>query len=141
MGNFTTAFLFVMALNLVMVLTQLGIDNVNPASEGLGTMDGSLLGDPRSGYYNLNESDPFGSLPTSRAAVDEDNGNFFSDVMSSITGWFSNSLGLKYLKQIVSAPYRFFQAIHLPPELAYTLGAFWYVTTIFIAVMFVWGRE
>jgi hypothetical protein len=149
MDNFLpTALAIVLCINVMLFTAQLSILNVG-IEEGLspGTFynaQGSLLckmdGNNCSGTeYVLNDTDPTGLYPDNEP-IDSGDGNFFTDMFGSIKTFFSDTLGLGYIMDILSAPTTILKMIGLPSEISFALGALWYAFSLLIILAFFWGR-
>lgn len=141
MGNFTMAFMVVLSINLMMWLGQVAVLSENPTGVNFVDYDGNIFNKWESGNFELNESDPYNMLPSGSGAVDPETGNVFTDVFNSIKGWVAEKSGARYLMQVVSAPYNFLEALHLPVEFVYAVGTFWYLLTLLLFVLMMWGRD
>jgi hypothetical protein len=82
------------------------------------------------------ETNPATLLPDNPA---QDN-NFFTDVFTSIKNFFSNTLGLRYVTALLSAPAHIIGLIIPIPEIAFALAAVWYGTMMLLIFAFFWGR-
>lgn len=141
-SNITMGLIFVMALNMLMWLSQLATANINPSGPEYFNCEGSMLdgfGDCETNY--LNTSNVMGQLPTAESSVDISTGNIFTDTFRSIKNWVTSLPGVNYIYGMLKAPYEILKAIHLPDAFAFTLGAFWYGITLFLIIAFIWGRD
>lgn len=143
MGNYLMAFLIVIGINLMLWLGQAAVLDINPSGTTFGDYQGNMFGKTNEGntHYQLNESDPYGMLPKGNSAIDPDTGNIFTDAYNTIKGWLADKTGARYLMAIVSAPYNFLKALHLPEMFVYAFGTFWYLLTILISVLMLTGRD
>lgn len=143
MGNLTVAFTFVMILNVLLFLSQVAIIELNPDGTVFFNCEGSMLKtydkNSCSGTYVLDDSEITNQLPQSEGAISPTTGNFFTDVVSSITDWFTTLPGINYLYAMVSAPYNLLKNMGAPAAIAFALGALWYGLTFFLIVAFIWG--
>lgn len=145
MSNFTTAWMVVMSLNLLMWLTQTAMVNINPdTSTVFIDGGGGLLGPTQGGGYVVNDTDPYGNFPSGSQTIDPDTGNIFTDIFSSIIDWLSKNLGFDYVKSIFFAPYNLLKAM-MPSEtlqpFVFAIGTIWHLTTLLLTVLMIWGRE
>lgn len=92
-----------------------------------------------SSTYVLDDDDPASKLPSSEPIAAGD-GSFFTDMFSSVKRFFTDTLGLGYLTDLLGAPKTFLARLGLPPEYAWALGALWYAFSLFIIIAFFWGR-
>lgn len=145
MGNLTVALSFVMILNVLMFSGQATMLNLDKDSTIYYNCEGTLMEtfdkNKCVGTPELDESDIESILPDAEENISPETGNIFTDIFSSIKNWFSKIRGIKYLYNILKAPYNIVKAIGLPQEIAYGLGALWYGTTLFLIVAFFWGRD
>jgi hypothetical protein len=91
------------------------------------------------GTYIVEDSNPTSRLPSSET-IESGDGNLFTDMFASIKNFFSDTLGLKYLVNILSAPKTFLTMLGLPQEISFTLASLWYLFTLFLLLAFLWGR-
>lgn len=146
MSNLTTALIVVMSINLMLFLGQAAVLNINPEGPHFfdckGSMIGSLDQNGCNGQsYVLNDTDPANRLPSGVSSVSPETGNIFTDPFTTLKSWFLDTLGLRYLVQLLSAPMNFLSAIGLPNAFAFAVGALWYGITLFLIVAFLIGRD
>lgn len=145
MGNLTTAMVFVLALNVLMFLTQASVQAINPEANIFFTCEGHMLDEfdknSGSGEPVLDTENTYNNLPSGEGSVSPTTGNFFTDVFSSAKNWFAKKTGLSYLAGIVSAPYNMLKAMGLPNAFSFAMGTLWYALTFFLIVGFILGRD
>lgn len=149
MDNFLPNLLMiVLAINVMLFTAQLSIMNVaqeeGVVAGGFYNMNGSLLcridGNNCSGTnYVLDNTNPTALYPENEP-IDSGDGNFFTDMFGSIKTFFSDTLGLGYIIDILSAPTTILKMIGLPSELSFALGGMWYLFSLLIILAFFWGR-
>jgi len=146
MANITTAFVFVLMLNIFLFMTQISMIENNPESyTKFYSGDGSLL-EKFSVSYNytnpsLNTGDSVNQLPSATKEVDPDTGNFFTDIFNTGKDWVTQKAGLDYFYAVLSAPYNMLKLANLPQGLVFAIGTLWYVITLFLFVAFLIGRD
>lgn len=138
----------VVSINVVLFIGQASLielaPEVNVPSGTFYDARGSLLcavdsnNCNESSSYVLNSTEPTQNLPDT-TVIESGDGNFFTDMFSSIKTYFSNS-PLGYLMDIVSAPYTFLSIMGLPPAITFALGGLWYLITFMLLLAFLWGR-
>jgi hypothetical protein len=145
---FPTMLIVVLSVNLMLFFGQFAISDIRTQIGGdtqqLYNAQGSLICAMDSGGcvgegFDLNNADPAGDLPSSEA-IEAGDGSIFTDMFNSIKSFFTDTLGLKYITQMLSAPYAFLVAIGLPNAFAFGLGAVWYLFSLFVVIAFFWGR-
>jgi len=145
MGNLTVALSFVIALNVLMFLTQAAILEVNPDATTFFTNKGTMLdsfdANKNTGNYTLDTDAVSEHLPTGKGSISVTTGNLFTDMFSSIKTWLADKTGLSYLSGIVSAPYNILKSMNLPNAFVFAMGTMWYVLTLFLLIAFIWGRD
>lgn len=148
MGNMTTAFIFVMALNLIMWLTQASMLNLaieyNAPSVAFMHCNETVLGLYSSDCENYVPPDDRKVdqiFPSNAESTSPSTGNIFTDVFNSIKGWFLDVLGLKYIIAIVSAPMVFLKIAGVDPTVANMIGTVWYGLTTLMVIVFMWWRD
>lgn len=143
-----TALIIVLSVNLMLFLGQGAIANLAPSVGGSGQTfydaHGSLLckfdsNNCASSSHVLDDSDPANRLPTS-AAIEAGDGSLFTDMFNSIKSFFTNTLGLGYLTDLLAAPKNFLQVLGLPEAFSWGVAALWYGFTLLVIVAFFWGR-
>ena len=139
MSNLTIALVFVLTLNVLMFLGQATIMDINPdfATAGVDYYNGT-------GYLMETidvEDNPENALPEAEGSISPTTGNLFTDMFSSIKGWFTDIKGIRYIRGIVSAPYNMLKVMKLPPSFVVAMGTLWYGITLFLVVAFFWGRS
>lgn len=146
MGNFTTAFVIVMVLNVLMSLTQLSITNIglnDPTAYGSEYFhcEGTLLGHYTDNCQKLVDSrNPRNDMPQQSNIPSSSGG--FGDIISVILGWFADIPGLNY---VISILLGFSSILHamLPNENAFVIivsGA-WYGLTLWLSIAFAVWRD
>jgi hypothetical protein len=142
----TKALIFVLALDLLLFLGQISINKVavemgHTPPFFFNNTEGDLIAGAGSNYV-LNSSGIEGRLFTSPPTTEQDTGSFFTDAVRDIKNWFvGNVPGLNYLIGIVAAPYSYLQVIGAPIEVSYSIGALWFILTVFLIVMVITGRN
>lgn len=147
MGNLTTALTIIACLTGVFILASISITHINPTSQRFFNCEGTIIGDLEvsnctSGGYIIADVDPITGLPQAESSVNVQTGNIFTDLFTASKNWLLDSLGLKYLINILSAPKQILQAIGAPPEVSFVLGSMWWVGVFFLLVNWLlWGRD
>jgi hypothetical protein len=152
MGNLTTAVVFVIAINVLMFLTQSAIFAINPDTpQSFFSNKGTLLanfdtnnnrGIDLNANYSLDTDGNAERLPTAEGFVSpSSSGDLFTDAFSSIKSWFAKSTGLSYLGSVLSAPYNILKSMGLPNPFVFAMGTLWYVITFLVLIAFLWGRD
>lgn len=143
MGNMTGAFVFVMSINVLMFLATTAIADINPNAPKYFSNNGTIIEDLAK---NQDLSNPvldtdkaIDELPTGAKQLNPDTNNIFTDIFNTVKSWFSTGFGLKYLYNIIVAPYTMLKMLHLDPAFTFALGALWYGITFFITVAFIFG--
>ena len=142
MGNTTTAFIFVMVVNVLMWFSQLSMINISAAdATQYYNCSSNILanfGDCETYAIDQNVED---HLPSSGGSVAPSTGNIFTDIFNNILSWIKGIPGVNYVYAMVTAPATLLGAIGLPGEIAFGLGVLWYGLSLFFLVAFLWGRE
>lgn len=149
MSKLATAFIFVMALNLLMALSQLSSIAINPDSNIYYNCNGTILdsfgNSCTSGVMNSNPEDITDMLPSSQTgSVGVSSSGIFTDIFNSIGGWFKSLPGISFIYSIASAPYNILKAMLPGAEFSnfvLLLSIFWYGISIFLLVAFMWWRD
>jgi len=144
MGNITVAFVFVMFLNVLVFLSQTAMSEVNPASTVFYNFDDSILDNYDTGNASNRLIDVDGltdQLPAGEGSLNPETGNYFTDIFSSIKSWIVDKTGIKYIKAMLLSPYTLIKAMGLPNSFSFAIGVLWYAITLFIAILFFWGRD
>ena len=151
MGNLTTALMVVLTLNVLMFIVQASMDSIAISagieSSNVYNCEGTMLGmySPNCSAGNtaiLDDSDVPGLFPGSAVtSTSPTTGNIFTDVFTSIKTWFLDTLGIKYVYNILAAPYNIIKIIGMPNEITFALSTFWYVLTAFVVIAFLWWRD
>lgn len=143
-GTITTATIFVWMLNILMVFSQLAINDMSQ-NTGIhyidcdGTIlrsystdaDCSSISGPSS--KNLTQELPTGAIP----------GSFVIDWITSATSWIGQQIDT--FTQIVNAPYNILMSIPVFQEPAFTpfasiIGIAWWAISLLLLVAFIFGR-
>lgn len=144
MGNLTIATIFVVALNVLMWLSQVAMTDLNPEGPTMYNLEGSVIGETVAGQGNgtVLADDVIGDLPSSAGTVaTSESSGFFTDIFNNILSWMKSAPGIKYVYGVVSAPYNILKAMNLPTEFVVGIGTLWYMVTFLVLATFLWGRE
>lgn len=134
-----TFLLFVVFVNVYFFLTQTGINELNPDDPTtFYHYEGSMIEDFDEGEHTLNE-DVTLKLPQSSQAVSADSGGFFTDTFSAIKNWLLDSIGIRYLLNIINAVPNFLKSTQLPHEVAFVLGWLWHTMSLFAFITYLKG--
>lgn len=146
--------MFVVFCNLVLFLFQANLDatalaNGVPAVT-LYQFGGSIfstvnVGNASAGNYQLTDNV---SLPGSAGAVEETNGNFFVDAITSTKNFFGDiwnyaTLPFKWSAALVTSiptTFNILSTFGVPSFITFGLSAVWYLIMFFIVVMIIMGR-
>lgn len=144
MSEFNGALVVVLAINVILFMSQLSIGQMNPDTN-FYSCKGTIIGDFEASNctgsdYKLDtematETDNYPSNPTVLDSV----GNFFTDIYNSVKSWFMDSLGAKYVINVLKAPYNFLALTGMPDSFVFILGTFWYIITFFLLIQEVRG--
>lgn len=124
-------------------VTDIGSNNVFFNGEGIIACQREVEG---CANYSTREFTPVSDtydedFPSGEGGVSPDTGNLFTDVFTSIRGFFMNTLGLKYVVSFLTAPFSILNAMGLPSVFVAVVGGAWYVIYFFLLVAFLWGRD
>lgn len=141
MSNLTYALIIVLVLNGLMFLGQESINEIRGDENIIFTdcQNGVLLGDCQNSYIDF--SDPASILPNTNSEISKTEGTTYTDTPSAISSFFLDTLGIKYIVGIISAPYNILSGIGLPKAVAFALGSIWYGITLFLLMAFIFGRD
>jgi hypothetical protein len=146
MGNMTVATIFIVAANVLMFLVGMSMAAVNPDGNVCQTNEGSLIQESIYGAntnYSVVNSNILADLPESEASPVSAGGTSitFTDIFNNILDWFKSAPGIKYIYNVVAAPYNILNCMGLPVEFVAGVGTLWYVVSLLILVGFLWGRD
>jgi len=144
MGNLTVATIFIVCLNVLMWFSQLSMLAINPVGTFCYNVEGSIIGNSITGTGNFSvlNNQVVGDLPEAQTQIQPGSTSFsFTDVFSSILGWFKTAPGLKYVYGVVAAPYNILKCMGLPNEFVVGIGTLWYLVTLLVLVGYMVGRE
>lgn len=140
--------IIVLSTNAMLFIGQSSIthlsDDMNISQTQFYNLEGTILCDVdqsncQASTYVLNDTDPTSFLPEN-APIESGDGGFFTDMFGSIRNYITDSLGLGYVINILSAPNTFMLMMGLPNEFSYPITALWYLFSLFIFLAFLWGR-
>ena len=130
--------LTVICINLMLILGQFSAVHVNPNFNGslvnCGTSPLGQFGNCTGNSYDFNTGNP--QLPTTSASVDASTGSVFTDLWNTVKGWFSDTLGLKYVTAVVSAPSSFLKGMGIDSDFSNLVGGVWWVFTVLLIVTY-----
>lgn len=125
---------FVIALNMLLFLSQVSTLNINPDGPVYFNYNGSIISEFDKGNYTLDENVE-SRLPSSEATISEDTGNWFTDVWNSIKSWVGEKTKAKYVMMAITAVPNFLKTIGFHPSIVFALGFAWYSLMLFLLVM------
>lgn len=132
------AFVFVLMLNALLFMFQLGVVAVNPEAPIYININDTHIGQLDQGDYTLSE-DVTVYLPEGEGSVSPETGNFFTDIFATIKNWLLGSTGGQYLLLFITAFPSFLKIMAIPPAISFAIGAIWYATGIILIIMFLRG--
>lgn len=146
MSNLTYALVIMLSINAIFILGQASVIEVVATGTEFYECEGTMLADLSSGNcstgsYLLNDTDPADKLPTGETSVSPETGNVYTDTFTTSRSWLLDSLGLRYVLNLLSGPYNILKAIGLPSIFAFAIGGLWYGVTLFLIVAFILGRN
>jgi hypothetical protein len=129
-SDFLKALLFVLLLDGVFFMAQLGVDSV-AADVGTNTSvfnyEGSLINSADAGNYTL-DSNIADDIPTGTNTVDS-SGNVFTDIYKTLRSWTLNIPLVNAVPRLV-----YFMGGDL--DIAFVVGAIWHL--LIIGIMIAW---
>jgi hypothetical protein len=143
----TVAFFTVLCINAMLFIGQVAITNTSSDAVQFMNCQGNIMGQLEQGNcstpgsYILDDSDPSGRLSGGGTSVDPDTGFSYTDSYTGLKGFFLNTLGLGYLGIILSAPYNFLKALHLPQVMVFIIGSLWYAFSLMLLIGYLFGRS
>lgn len=140
MGNVTTALIFVLVLDLLMVISVINMQDLYDIAGEKPT----FCSNQGTFFINnniVNNSNIENLIPGTSEATSPTTGNIFTDVFSSIRNWILGIPGLNYVYIILSSPACAFQLLGLPPGISPLLIGFWYTLNVFLVIAFLWWRD
>ena len=133
------ALAIILSVNVFLFLGGNAIQDINGSDFSFFNPNNNMIGKYDTGNYTLTE-DLTGNLPSGSGSISPETGNLFTDTFSTLKNWFLDTTGLGFIFDIVNALPNFLK-IFLDPTLAYALGFFWHVLTIFLIINFIKGGE
>lgn len=135
MNTLMYSLIIVLSINAMLILTQTGMNSVDPQAQQIYSGNGVLE------QHNMNSSDPLQELPSKSGSVNTDTGNFFIDITGSALNWLAQTTGLDTFIAAVKAPYTFLLTLGFPVSIAQPIAALWYLVTLALIVLVIWGRS
>lgn len=145
MGNLHIATIFIVTANILMWFCQLSMLNLNPAGSFCYNVEGSIIDNSviGSGNQTVLQNEILGDLPTSEGTTvtPTDTSVSFTDVFKNILEWFKSVPGVRYLYNVIAAPYNILKCTALPNEFIVGVGTLWYLISLLVLLAFIWGRD
>lgn len=132
--------LFILCVDVIFFLVHIGMANINP--DGPNLVNSNFINDVNvggNGSYVL-DSNPELSLPESEGSINPETGNVFTDTFSATKSWLVDTTGLSYLLKITGGPYTYLKTTNLPESFVFSIGALWYMLSIFSLILLITGR-
>ena len=149
--NFGGALLIVLLIDAFLFMGQSATEDVRGGLEipSLKFIDWGSQGDLISqksvnGTYILDTSntqnDFIDASPTIQAGANTD--NIFVDTFTAIKNWFFRTSGVQFVNAVFGGPYNYCVALKLDVTwFCYSIGAVWYILSLFLAVAFATGKQ
>ena len=135
MSKLFMAFTIVLILNLLMISTQNAVLEINPENT-FYTGEGGILE-----QHNVETANPYDDLPGSGSSVESETGNIFTDIVGGFLSWISEKTGFDTIIKALRAPYNYLAAMGLPEDMVNLLGTAWYLLTLTLLVLTIFGRQ
>jgi hypothetical protein len=136
------ALIIMLVLDVIFFLTNTAMVDINPAGSTLYDYDSSFISDYDIGNYTLQDVEGGRSiLPEGTASVSTETGNVFTDTFKTSSNWIQTAgKGLNYLTEFLGGPTTILRDINAPREVTFSIGALWYILTLFFIIAFILGR-
>lgn len=147
MGNLTSALVFVVFLNGLLILMQMSLMTMGANINDICSYEGSLFKEYNVGTIEnptLTDKNIVNDLPVATGTpVYTSDTTWYTDLTRTIKSWFSDiGKGAIYIKSVVSAPYTMLSCIKIiPQQVVWVIGTAWYTITLLVIVGYIWGRE
>lgn len=140
-ANITTALIIILCVDAILFLGQTAITKINPGSAPqFLNFQGSLISRADVGNYTIDQSINGTKLPAGEGSISPTTGNIFVDGFTALKNWFLESSGIGYLFAILGGPVTYLSYLNAPQEFIFSVGAIWYLMTLFLIVAFFVGR-
>jgi hypothetical protein len=139
--NAKTMLLVVLVIDVILFISQTAVYDINPDGPEYFHVNGSLLANAKDGDALKVRTVDAETLPSGTASVDTESTNEFTDLFNSVKKWFTELPGVSHLLGIVNAVPNALDGSGLPQELSFSIGALWYILTVFLIISYMWGRE
>jgi len=140
MGNFTTATILIILLNVLMWFTALSMTSVSGNPSICYNVENSIIGQKIN--QNVVNNTVIDDLPSNiQSDVSGSGGNWATDLFNNIMSWLTGITGIKYLYGVVAAPYNILKCMGLPAEFVAGIGTLWYMVTLFVCLSYLWWRD
>jgi hypothetical protein len=138
MSNLSTAAIFIIILDLILVVCGLAITNISPTGTVCVTPQETMLSDYQTDASFSN--DPSVILPSSNTGAVANPGNFVTDITNMIVGSIKKIPILNKILSIVTAPFTILSCTKiLPTEFVNMVsGAWWIISSLLIFAWIAW---
>lgn len=137
-----------LCINAMLFLGQIAVIEINAEATVFTNCPGSLYGSYEANNctnisrFMLANTNPAGRLPSAESSISVETGNIFTDSFTGLRNWISTvGAGLSILGDLLSAPYVFLTALHLPAAFVGVVGTLWYAFSLFLVVAWLFGRS
>jgi len=134
------ALVFVLSLNVFLLLFQTSIINIGGDAD-FYNYESNILSKADGGNMDLLNNTNIEDLPNAVEGESPDSDTSFTDIFKTARNWLFEDTPLSYVVGILNAPYIFLKMMQVPIEITYAIGSFWWLTTFFLLVAFILGRE
>lgn len=145
MGNLTIATVFIVAANILIFMVGMSMAAINPDGNVCTSGEGSLIDETiyQNTNYTVANTNITRDLPTSESSPISAGGTSitFTDIFNNVLEWFTKATGIKYVYDVIAAPYNILKCMGLPVEFTAAIGTLWYLISLLVFVSFLWGRE
>ena len=140
MGNLTLATIFIIIMNVLMIFVNMSLQIANPGTHFYNT-NGTIIGNSiNDGILNTSVADQLPSTITGNVAANAQPG-FGTDLFSMLKSWLLSLPGIKYIVDIVSAPYEILKITGLPTEFILPIAALWDLLSLLVIVSWLAWRD
>jgi uncharacterized membrane protein YccC len=140
------AMVVLFSVSFLFMLSQIGMNEINPSSSVFYDCDNGLLSPAliggnctNIGNYNLSNNIS-GRFASQSVTISQTTGDVFTDTFTAAKNWLFDKMGVGWVLGILTAPYSILITMGASAAVAAGFSAIFYLTMLFLFVSWVMGR-
>lgn len=141
--KYISALVIVLSIDALLIMGQFAVSDINPSGNlSFTSYSNTIFNKYDTGGFVLNTSDIASQVPGEQTPVSTETGEPFSDTFKISRTWLLLGKIYDAVVTVAVGPAVFLAnpILNLPLWFPFIIGAVWFLTTLFLIVMFITGR-